>query len=243
VPSGEPVDTPRVSPDGRRIAFLHHRDGAWDLRIVSRDGAQLTDVTHDRALDRDPAWTPDGKWLLFASDRTGIYNVYSWREGELRQVTNVVFGAFEPQPSPDGAQLALVTYSARGHDLGRLALDENSWRPVSGPPPVDRPPPAALAQDEVFPVRPYSAWPTLRPHFWLPYANVDALGTTIGALTAGFDAVDRHEYAATAWWSLNGKMPGWDVLYPNHSFYPDLSLELTRDVRPAAGEGSPAGQY
>src|SRR6185436_19412580 len=62
--SGEPVDSPRISPDGTRVAFVHHREGAWDLRIASRDGAQLTDVTHDRALERDPAWTPDGKWLL-----------------------------------------------------------------------------------------------------------------------------------------------------------------------------------
>ncbi|HET9752470.1 MAG TPA: hypothetical protein VFP52_05895, partial [Myxococcales bacterium] len=28
-PSGEPVDSPRYSPDGSRVAFLHHREGAW----------------------------------------------------------------------------------------------------------------------------------------------------------------------------------------------------------------------
>src|SRR5207302_10129952 len=76
-PSGEPVDSPRISPDGARVAFLHHRDGSWDLRVIGRDGSDLRDVTHDRALDRDPAWTADGKWLLFSSDRTGVYNVYA----------------------------------------------------------------------------------------------------------------------------------------------------------------------
>ncbi len=235
-PSGDPVDSPRWSPDGTRLAFLHHREGAWDLRIVSRDGARLTDVTHDRALDRDPAWTPDGKWLLFASDRTGIYNIYAWRPGELRQVTNVVFGAFEPQPSPDGTQLALVTYSALGYDLGRIPLDESSWRPVTASPlAAERPAPTALPEEELYPARPYQAWPTLRPHFWLPYANTDALGTTLGALTGGYDAVDRHEYAATAWWSFGGRTPGFDVYYLNHSFYPDLQLELSRDLGTAAG--------
>ncbi|TMA31819.1 MAG: hypothetical protein E6J88_03340, partial [Deltaproteobacteria bacterium] len=185
--TGEPVDSPRYSPDGTRVAFLHHRDGAWDLRVVSRDGTLLTDVTHDRALERDPAWTPDGKWLLFSSDRTGIYDIYAWRDGDLRQVTNVVFGAFEPQPSPDGKILALVTYSSRGYDLARMPLDESSWRPVSGPPVAQqRPPPTPLPPEEVYPVNPYSAWPTLRPHFWLPYGNADALGTTLGVLTGGF---------------------------------------------------------
>jgi len=71
-------------------------------------------VTQDRAFERDPAWTPDGQWLLFSSDRSGVYDIYAWRPGEIRQVTRMVLGAFEPQPSPDGKQLALVTYSARG---------------------------------------------------------------------------------------------------------------------------------
>jgi Tol biopolymer transport system component len=243
-PDGEPVDSPRFSPDGTRVAFLHHRDGSWDVRIVSRDGKTLTDVTHDRALDRDPAWTPDGKWLLFASDRTGIYNVYAWRPGELRQVTNVVFGAFEPQPSPDGTQLALVTYSARGYDLGRMPLDESSWSAVTAPPVAEqRPPPTPLPADEIYPARPYQAWPTLRPHFWLPYASADALGTTLGALTAGYDAVERHEYAAAAWWSLTGNMPGWDVYYLNHTLYPDLSVEISRDLAWVDGAGPRRGIY
>jgi len=84
----------------------------------------------------------------------------------------------------------------------------------------------------------------LRPHFWLPYAAADSYGTIVGALTAGFDAVDRHEYAASAWWSLSGKVPGWDVIYINHSFYPDLTLELIRDVgTPQAAGGLDAPGY
>jgi len=245
-PDGEPVDSPRYSPDGARVAFLHHRDGAWDVRIVDRASLALTDVTHDRALDRDPAWTRDGRWLLFSSDRSGVYNLYAWRPGDLRQVTNVVLGAFEPDPSPDGTQLALVTYSSRGYDVGRIALDPDSWRPVTAPPVAEkRPPVTAVPQEEIYPTRPYSAWETLRPHFWLPYAAADGYGTTLGVLTAGFDAIERHEYAATAWWSLTGKEPGWDLIYVNHSFYPDLTLELTRDlgVPQAAGGLDALGYY
>jgi len=247
-PSGEPVDSPRVSPDGKRVAFLHHRDGAWDLRIVDRATREVSDVTHDRALDRDPAWTPDGEWLLFTSDRTGVYDVYAWRPGDLRQVTNVVLGAFEPEPSPDGTQLALVTYGVRGYDLGRLPLEPASWR-LAGDQPEQaeqRPAVTALPPPEVYPAHPYSPWETLRPHFWLPYAAADGYGTTVGAITAGFDAVDRHEYTAAAWWSITGKEPGFDLAYLNHSFYPDLTLDLSRDLnapQAAGGLDAPGFYY
>ena len=244
-PHAEPVDSPRYSPDGARVAFLHHRDGAWDVRIVDRASLAVTDVTRDRALDRDPAWTRDGRWLLFSSDRNGVYNLYAWRPGDLRQVTNVVLGAFEPDPSPDGTQLALVTYSSRGYDVGRMPLEPDSWRPVTAAPLAEqRPPVTAVPQEEIYPTRPYSPWETLRPHFWLPYAAADGYGTTVGALTAGFDAVDRHEYAATAWWSIYGKEPGFDLIYVNHSLYPDLTLEFTRDLgAPQAAGGLDAPGY
>src|SRR5207253_10800974 len=101
-----------------------------------------------------------------------------------------------------------------------------------------------VCSSDLYPSRAYSPWETLRPHFWLPYAAADAYGTIVGALTAGFDAVDRHEYAASAWWSLSGKVPGWDVIYINHSFYPDLTLELIRDVgTPQAAGGLDAPGY
>src|SRR2546427_6808026 len=46
-PEAGPVDSPRFSPDGTRVAFLHHRDGAWDVRIVDRSSLAVSDVTHD----------------------------------------------------------------------------------------------------------------------------------------------------------------------------------------------------
>ena len=238
-PDGEPVGGPRYSPSGNQIAFLHHREGSWDLRILPRDGGPIADVTHDRAIDRDPAWTADGQYLLFSSDRSGVYNIYAWRlsDGALLQVTNVVNGAFDPAPSPDGTQLALVTYSSRGYDLGRMALLPESWKRLdeaTEAPVADlRPPVSELPPEEVYPVRAYAAWPTLRPHFWLPYAATDAGGATLGAVTGGYDAIGRHEYAATAWFGLGSHMPGWDIAYINRSFYPELTFATSRDLNNA----------
>jgi hypothetical protein len=240
-PSGEPVASPRFSPSGDRIAFLHHRGGSWDVRIVPRAGGVPLDVTHDRAFDRDPAWSPDGRYLLFSSDRSGVFDVYAFRldDRTLWRATNVVLGAFEPDVSPDGTQLALVTYSARGYDVARIPFDPAQFVAVSSeaPPPAWRPPPAPLPPEEFYPVRRYDPLPTLRPHWWLPFAAKDALGTTVGAFTAGYDAARRHDYPAAAWWAIDSSQPGWDVVYTNHTLYPDVSFSALRDVETPAGAG------
>jgi WD40-like Beta Propeller Repeat/Omp85 superfamily domain len=232
--TGEPVASPRFSPIGDRIAFLHHREGSWDVRIVARAGGVPLDVTHDRAFDRDPAWSPDGRYLLFSSDRSGVFDVYALRldDGTLWRATNVVLGAFEPDVSPDGTQLALVTYGARGYDVARMPFDPARFVAVTTetPPVPPRPPPAPLPPEEVYPVRAYNPLPTLRPHWWLPFAAADALGTTAGALTYGFDAALRHEYSAAAWWAIDSRQPGWSFVYTNHTLYPDVSVTALRDV-------------
>ena len=93
------VYTPRWSPDGTRIAFSAWTTGGYrDVKIVDVTTGALTDITHDRALDTGPVFSPDGKRLFFSSDRTGIANIYAHdlATGELKQVTNVIGGAFQP---------------------------------------------------------------------------------------------------------------------------------------------------
>lgn len=70
----------RWSPDGRRIAYWGADNaGRRDIYTVAADGAKesIVAVTNDTALDWSPAWSPDGKWLYFASDRNGTMSI--WR--------------------------------------------------------------------------------------------------------------------------------------------------------------------
>jgi hypothetical protein len=73
---GAQVYMPRVSPDGRRVAFELQEGGRRDIAVW--DAGAVARVTDDDALDTGPAWSPDGRLLLFASDRGGIYNLYAW---------------------------------------------------------------------------------------------------------------------------------------------------------------------
>jgi len=123
--------TPRHSPDGRAVAVSVWKDGQRDLWLYSRDGAPLRRLTMDAAIDVDPAWSHDGEWLYFTSDRSGIPNVYAiaLQTEELYQVTNVVTGAARPAPHPSGDRIAYQQYSQDGWDIRVLDLDPERFLP------------------------------------------------------------------------------------------------------------------
>jgi hypothetical protein len=124
---GALVYAPRIAPGGARVAFELQEGGRRDLALWE-DGAVVR-ITDDDALDVTPAWSADGRWLFFASDRGGVYNLYAWdvEARTIRQVTNVETGALAPAPSPDGKTLAFVTYSRAGYDLATIPLDPGTW--------------------------------------------------------------------------------------------------------------------
>lgn len=121
--------TPRYSPDGATLALSVWKDGQRDLWLYSSDAEPLRRLTGDRAIDRDPEWSSDGRWLFFSSDRTGVPNIFaiSMETERLYQVTNVLTGAVKPSVHPNGALLAYQQYSADGWDVRALELDQSQW--------------------------------------------------------------------------------------------------------------------
>ena len=83
-------------------------DTATSTSTISASGTDRA-LTIDRAMDVDPRFTPDGSYLLWTSDRTGIYDVYAYElaTAQLYQVTNVLSGAFQPVVSNDGGTARL----------------------------------------------------------------------------------------------------------------------------------------
>jgi hypothetical protein len=193
----EQVFTPRFSPDGRRVAY-----GTWtagghrDIRIVDIDTGRVVELWRDRAIDQQPAWSPDGKTLYFTSDRSGIANVYAWdtSTGALAQVTNVLGGAYMPEPAPDGKRLVYVGYGPNGFDLYDFELDRARF--LHAPPsPVDRstPPEAPEGNYDVEEYRPY---PTLLPRSYFVDYGSGTFGPFLRVTTTGVDAIGRHGFSA-----------------------------------------------
>jgi Tol biopolymer transport system component len=102
---GEQVYDLDISPDGTRIIFdlaLNHGRDIYELDIKTRDiRGRIIDATCD---NRHPVYDSDGKSVIYSSDKTGIFNLYSRNTdtGEDILLTNITGAAFYPDVSPDG---------------------------------------------------------------------------------------------------------------------------------------------
>ena len=70
--AGQLLRTPTVSPDGRRIIFQIHRDGAWLLDL--KDGSMRKVLTDPSA--EQYTWAPDGRRVAYHSRQSGEWGVW-----------------------------------------------------------------------------------------------------------------------------------------------------------------------
>ncbi|MBN2192682.1 MAG: PD40 domain-containing protein [Polyangiaceae bacterium] len=196
VPSArfEQVFTPRFSPDGRHVAYSVWTEGGYrDIRVVEVGTGRFFELFHDRAAEQQPTWTPDGRMLLFASDRSGIPNIYAFdlATRHLWQVTNVLTGAYMPEVSDDGKTLFYAGYTSRGFDIYSLPLDRTRFLPAL--PYVDRrPSPQPQPELARWPVRPYRPIETLRPRAYTLSIGPGTFGNALLLTTTGNDAAGLH---------------------------------------------------
>ncbi|HJT86816.1 MAG TPA: hypothetical protein VJ732_03145 [Bryobacteraceae bacterium] len=74
------VGRPSLSPDGRYIAYSAlERSGSPDshIYILAADGSRETEVVKESGVNEAPVWMPDGAGLLFVSNRTGKFDLWS----------------------------------------------------------------------------------------------------------------------------------------------------------------------
>jgi Tol biopolymer transport system component len=113
------VGAPNVSPDGKWAVFAssvitdsRNNKSESRLWLVPTDGsAAPRQLTNSTAKDNNPKWSPDGRWILFESTRSGssqlwVINPYG---GEAKQLTKISTDASTAIWSPDGRHIAFVS--------------------------------------------------------------------------------------------------------------------------------------
>lgn len=123
-PCGTQYANPRYSPDGRSIALSIWKPGdGWRVYRMSAEGTNPVRLTRGTGLviESRPVWTPDGRFVVFASDESGVSNIYrvSAEGGGEQRVSNILSGLFQPQVAPDGTIVAQV-YRNTGFEIGRF---------------------------------------------------------------------------------------------------------------------------
>jgi tricorn protease len=122
-PAGASMGFPAFSPDGLQLAYSQFTGGNWDVYVVATAGGEARRLTFHPTGDFVVGWTPDGKNVLFNSDRLPDSRLYTI------PAAGAPLPAGLPLPkaqmgslSPDGARIA---YSPMGSTPG-------NWRYYRG---------------------------------------------------------------------------------------------------------------
>jgi tricorn protease len=149
---GNRIFSARISPTGARAVF-EARGEIITVPAEKGDPRNLTNTTD--VMERDPAWSPDGKWIAYFSDESGEYAMHLRDQKGAGEVKKIKLGDqpplffFSPTWSPDSKKIA---YLDKQVNLWYLEIDKGS--PVK----VDRNP-IGLRGDVLIPAwSPDSRW-------------------------------------------------------------------------------------
>ena len=131
--------SPRLSPDGRFMAYLEGEKGVRDVHVVSLDGRDAFRITDHPADDLQPLWAPDSRHLAFTSTRLGSVALWTVEVKDGRPVG-------QPRKLKDGMQsTGLIDWTSRGifydqqtttWDLYTLPMDLVQGRSTGSPRPI-----------------------------------------------------------------------------------------------------------
>jgi TolB protein len=107
-----------------RIVYTTLRPANWELYLFDH-GAAPKQLTNDPALDYDPTFSPDGRWVVFCSERSGSPQLYALdpdKPDSPRPLTHGPFMNGAPVFAPDGKSLMFVSDRDGNADIFSMAF-------------------------------------------------------------------------------------------------------------------------
>jgi TolB protein len=95
-----------------RIVYTTVRPANWELYLFEKGSSSPKQITNDPALDYDATFSPDGRWIVFCSERSGGPDLYALdleHAGSLKPLTRGPFMEAAPAFTPDGKSLLFVS--------------------------------------------------------------------------------------------------------------------------------------
>jgi tricorn protease len=102
------IENGAISPTGMRALFEAH----GEILTAPAEKGDVRNITHSPGVaDRDPAWSPDGKWIAYFSDESGEYALHLSDQSGLGEVKKIDLGKsptffYSPTWSPDSKKIA-----------------------------------------------------------------------------------------------------------------------------------------
>lgn len=228
---GAYFDNPRWSPDGSSIAAVYKAGQNSDIVILDPLTGRMEFLFEsDVAEDNDPQYSPDGKWLVFSSDRTGIWNIFAWdlTGKKLFQVTSVSYAATDPHISQDAKILSFVSLTRGVKQVCTLPFNPSAGRLtdirqaiVPAQPDLKRlQPEITFTGKEGIPLKAYT------PFLHAPYISSDEEGAQAGIYIMGADPVGINTYTLNLLYGFESNRPGYDINLTNRSFWPTLAVRI-----------------
>lgn len=121
--SSQVDDSPRLSPDGKKLVFVSNRSGFYELWVSNSDctdNAQLTNFSGYSV--GSPRWSPDGKSIVFdrsTNQQTDIYRIAADGSGLAQLTTNMGEDAM-PAWSADGSEIYFTSARERGQEIWKI---------------------------------------------------------------------------------------------------------------------------
>jgi serine/threonine protein kinase/Tol biopolymer transport system component len=113
---------PELAPDGTRVAVMRRNEGNLDIWLVDTARATAERFTSEPAADGAPIWSPDGKEIVFGSNRGGVFDIYFKSTIDSGDEQLKFSSPYDKAPldwSPDGR---FILYGQREPKTGQNAL-------------------------------------------------------------------------------------------------------------------------